>query len=127
MRSSDALPPSAVSPWPIARTMLPSAIGSPPRASRAHFLVEAVESRSSATSFCIVDEFHAGLTTIESTLRVSPWPGLLSSLAPMTSRRLAAVVPPSTQCAAVSTQREEMSVPPQKWKPLVVCTETNHG
>jgi hypothetical protein len=89
--------------------------------------VDAVESRSSATSFSLVGSFHDGWMTIWSTLRVSPWPGLLSRLAPMTTRRLAAVVPPSTQCAAVSTQREAISVPPQKCVPPEVCTEVNHG
>jgi hypothetical protein len=102
-------------------------MGSPESARRAQRLVEAVLRRSTATSLSNVDGFHDGCTTIWATLRVSPWVGWLSLFAPMTSWRLAGVVPPSTQCAAVRTQFEEMSVPPQKCEPPEVCTDVNHG
>ena len=60
--------------------------------------------------------------------RMSPGASLLSWLAPITSFRLAAVTPPSTQCAAVSTQTEETSVPPQKAKlSLARFTEAKKG
>ena len=60
--------------------------------------------------------------------RMSPGASLLSCQAPITSFRLAAVTPPSTQCAAVSTQTEETSVPPQKAKlSLARLIETKKG
>ena len=95
---------------------------------RAQALVEAVLRRSIATSLSKVDGFQLGWRWIAVTDRMSPGASLLSWLAPITSFRLAAVTPPSTQCAAVSTQTEETSVPPQKAKlSLARFTETKKG
>ena len=94
---------------------------------RAHALVEAVLRRSSATSLSKVDGFQLGWRWIAVTDRMSPGASLLSCQAPITSFRLAGVVPPSTQCAAVSTQTEETSVPPQKAKPPVALDRDEEG
>ena len=112
----------------MARTVLPGATGSvAASAMRAQAFVEAVFRRSSATSLSNVAGFHDGWMWIAVTLRMSPGDSSLSCQAPITSFRLAGVVPPSTQCAAVSTQIDETSVAPQNAKPPVVLTDTKNG
>ena len=103
----------------MARTVLPGLTGSIGSASRAQALVDAVFRRSMATSLSNVPGFQLGWRWIAVTERTSPGASSLSCEAPITSFRLAAVVPPSTQWAAVSTHTEETRVPPQKAKLLL--------